>query len=353
MGVDSSRWAARSSKSLRGGGTILGGFDSHLLPSKKMSQLIHPLSLASQANTNFIGSKAAALGELKRAGLNVPNGFVVTTYAYPDFIAPLQEKIRARLTDDVIMDPAELEGSATEIREWIQAQPLPDSLRAELASALETLDNAERASLIARSSPASDDLATSFGAGVARAYLGLVGIDEIERAIARSWSALWNSRAMYYRWRKKIAQTEPAFAVLVQPMIRADSAGVLYTQHPMSGDPDEMQIKSVFGLSVPITSARFRPDEFVFDKSKNEITDRDIADQTVKLMVGTDGHVEEQVISETEVEAPSLNDAQVGELAALGQQIEKFFNAPQDIEWAIVDDKIFVLQARPMGMRNS
>lgn len=315
--------------------------------------LILSLNAIAQSSRDAVGAKAFALSELQRAGFNIPNGFVLTTAAYPDFIAPLQEKIRARLPDDVIMDPAELEGAATEIRAWIQAQPLPDTLRAELASALDTLDDAERFSLAARSSPASDDLATSFGAGVARAYLGLVGMDEIERAIARSWSALWNSRAMYYRWRKKIAQTGPAFAVLVQPMLRADSAGVLFTQHPMSGDPAEMQIKSVFGLSVPITSARFRPDEFVFDKSKNEITDRDIAEQAVKLMVGSDGHIEEQVIPETDAGTPSLSDAQIKMLAALAQQIEKFFNAPQDIEWAIVGDEIFVVQARPMGMRNS
>lgn len=308
--------------------------------------------VASQA-THLIGAKATALGELKRAGFNVPNGFVLTTAAYPGFIAPLAEKIRARLTDDVINDPAELEGAAAEIREWIAAQPLPDALRAELQHALDSLGDAERASLIARSSAASDDLATSFGAGVARAYLGLVGLDEIERAIARSWAALWNSRAMYYRWRKKIVQTEPAFAVLMQPMVRADSAGVLFTEHPMSRNRDEMQIKAVFGLGVPVTSARFRPDEFVIDKIKNEIIDRTVEEQVVKLVVGADGHMEEHAVPEAQINAPSLTDEQVKELAALGQRIQEFFREPQDIEWAIANGKIFIVQARAMGIRNS
>lgn len=313
------------------------------------------LSLDNQStqNNNLAGAKAAALGELKRAGFNVPNGFVMTTNAYPPFIAPLREKIAARLTDDVIMDPAELEGAATEIREWIQAQPIPAELHAELQAALNTLDENERTSLIARSSAASDDLATAFGAGVARAYLGLVGTEEIERAIARSWAALWNSRAIYYRRRKKIAQTEPAFAVLVQPIVRADSAGVLFTQHPMSGNRDEMQIKSVFGLGVPVTSARFRPDEFVFDKRRNEITERTVEEQVVKLVVGADGHVEEHAVPEAQINAPSLTDLQVQELAALCQRIQEFFNEPQDIEWALANGEIFVLQARPMGIRHS
>lgn len=311
------------------------------------------VELVASQDINLIGAKAAALAELKRAGFNAPNGFILTTAAYPGFIAPLAEKIRARLTDDVINDPAELEGAATEIRAWIEAQPLPDALRAELKNALDALADAERASLITRSSAASDDLATSFGAGVARAYLGLVGIDEIERAIARSWAALWNSRAMYYRWRKKIVQTEPAFAVLVQPMVRADSAGVLFTEHPLSRNRDEMQIQAVFGLGVPVTSARFRPDEFVYDKRKNEIIDRTVEEQVVKLVVGADGHMEEHAVPEAQINAPSLTDAQILELAALGQRIQGFFGAPQDIEWAIANAEIFIVQARAMGIRNS
>ncbi len=304
-------------------------------------------------DANLIGTKAAALGELKRAGFNTPNGIVLTTAAYPEFIAPLAEKIRARLTDNVIMDPAEIESAATEIRAEITAQPFPPPLRAALEHALADFSEAERASLIARTSTPSDDLATSFGSGVARAYLGLVGVDEIERAVAKCWAALWNSRSMYYRFRKKIVQTDVALAVLVQSMIRADSAGVMFTQNPMTNDANEIQIKSVWGLGVPVTSARFRPDEFLVDKTSGEISDRTIEEQVVKLVVGEEGHVEEHGITNELVTTPSLTDVQIKNLAALGQELEKFFNAPQDIEWAIAGDKIFVLQARPIGIRNS
>ena len=315
--------------------------------------LILPLDHCSTQNNTIVGAKAAALGELRRANFRVPNGFVLTTEAYPPFIAPLREKILARLTDDVVMDPAEIESAATEIREWIQAQPLPDALRAELQTALDALSDADRASLIARSSAASDDLATSFGAGVARAYLGLVGIDKVARAVARSWAALWNSRAMYYRHRKKIVQTSAAFAVLIQPMLRAESAGVMFTQHPMSRNQDEIQIKSVFGLGVPVTSARFRPDEFLYGKTKHDILDRTIEEQVVKLVVGEDGHIEDRAVPEAQINAPSLTDAQIHELAALGQRVQEFFGEPQDIEWAIANGEIFIVQARAMGIRNS
>lgn len=311
------------------------------------------LDSASPQNITLVGVKAAALGELKRAGFNVPNGIVLTTAAYPEFLAPLREKILARLTDDVIMDPAEIESAAAEIRAWLEAQPFSEKLHAELADALAAFSESERASVIARTSTASDDLATAFGSGVARAYWGLVGADEIERAAAKCWAALWNSRAMYYRHRKKIVQFDVALAVLVQPMVHADCAGVMFTQNPMTGARDEIRIRSIWGLGAPLTSARIRADEFLVEKASGEIRERMTEEQYVKLVVGADGHAEEQGITNELVTLASLTDEQVQALAALGKRIEEFFGAPQDVEWAMADGKIFVLQARPVGIRNS
>lgn len=318
-----------------------------------MSELVIPLTAFSEDARAQVGTKAAALAELQRAGLNVPKGFVLTTAAYPEFLAPLRDKIRAQLTEDVIMDPAALEGAATDIRAEIQAQPFPQTLRAALSNALEAFGEAERASLIARTSTPSDDLATSFGSGVARAYLGLTNLDEIERAAAKCWAALWNSRSMYYRQRKKIIQTDVALAVLIQPIVRADSAGVLFTHDPMQSSSNEMQVSSIWGLGAPLTSARFRPDQFMIDRTSGQITDRTIEEQVVKLVVGADGHIEERAVANDKIEAPSLTDVQVQELAALGKRIEDFFKAPQDIEWAIAGNEIFILQARPIGIRTS
>lgn len=318
-----------------------------------MTELIRLLSTLSQADAVTVGAKAAALGELVRKGFNIPNGLVLTTAAYPEFIAPLGEKIRARLTDDVIMDPAEIEAAATEIRAEIQAQPFPPSLRAALETALENFNTDERASVIARTSTASDDLATSFGSGVARAYLGLVGAAEVERAAAKCWAALWNSRSMYYRHRKKIVQTSVSLAVLVQPMVHAERAGVMFTQNPMDSSHAEMQINSIWGLGAPLTNARFRPDQFLIAKGSGEIRERTIEEQVVKLVVGQDGHTEERAVPAADVHAPSLSDEHIRELAVLGKRIEEFFGAPQDIEWAIADERIYILQARALAIRNS
>jgi pyruvate,water dikinase len=318
-----------------------------------MTELLSSLSTIDNSDTAHVGTKAAALGELHRAGFNVPAGFVLTTSAYSQFIAPVREAIRARLTEAVIMDPAEIENAAEEIRAQLQSLPFPSSLHDAVEDALRALDPVERDSLIARTSTPSDDLATSFGSGVARAYLGLVGAPEIERAAAKCWAALWNSRSMYYRHRKKIPQTDVALGVLVQPMIRAESAGVMFTQNPMTGAQDEIQINSIWGLGAPLTGARFRPDQFLVDKATGEIRGRAIEEQTVKLVVGPDGHIEELRIPGNLANAPSLTDIRVMKLAALGKQIEEFFGSPQDIEWALVGDEICVLQSRPIGIRTS
>lgn len=318
-----------------------------------MTQLTLPLAGLNRAQIPLVGSKAAALGELQAAGYRVPDGFVLSTAAYPEFVAPVRERIKARLTQDVIMDPAELESSAAEIRGWLEAEPFSSRLRGALEAALNWLPAAERSSLAARTSTASDDLASSFGAGVERAYLGLVGSREIERASARCWAALWSSRAIYYRFRKKIDQTSVALAVLVQLMVRADAAGVMFTQNPMTGSSSEVRITSLWGLGAPLTSARLRPDEFVVDKATGKIQSETIAEQVVQLVIGQDGHTEERSVPAERVEARSLTPEQVSELASLGRGIESLFGAPQDVEWALAGGELYILQARPIGIRNS
>lgn len=317
-----------------------------------MTSFVLPLDQISREQTPIVGIKAGALGELATR-FRVPRGFVLTTAAYAEFIAPLGRAIRARLTDEVIMDPSEIESAAEEIRGWLQALPLSPVLRVELEAALAQFNDVERASCAVRTSSPSDDLATAFGSGVARAYLGLVGADEIAAAAARCWAAVWNSRSMYYRHRKKIAQTDIALAVLVQPMVRARSAGVMFTQNPMNGAQGEMEIHSIWGLGAPLTSARLRPTRFVVERASGTVCEQAVETQLVELVVGADGHTLELGIPAERTEASSISDGEVHVLAGLGKQVEEFMGAPQDIEWAIAGNETFLLQARPVGIRTA
>ncbi|MGB8644076.1 MAG: PEP/pyruvate-binding domain-containing protein [Anaerolineae bacterium] len=317
-------------------------------------QPIRHLQELNQSDTPAAGSKATALAALLRAGFHVPAGVVLTTTAYSRAIGKLAARIQARLTTAVIDDPGELEPAAAEVRQWIIDEPWDAEPSAELAAAMQRLTLAGAPlSFAARTSLPSDDLATAFGAGVERAVLGLVGPENIQHGVATCWAALWTSRSIYYRYRKKIPQTSVALGVLVQPMVCAESAGVLFTQNPMTGDPSEIQIDSIWGLGAPVTQARVYPDRFLVAKSDMTIRERQVEEKTVRLVVGADGNLEQQGVEAEQIEALSLTDAQALALAELGVKIDRFFDGRQDVEWAIAGGEIYVLQARPIALRNS
>ncbi len=317
-------------------------------------ETIRQLRSVTRRDGSIAGAKAGPLGELLCAGLSVPDGFVLTTAAYERAIGRLEQQIGERLSPEVIDDPGELEPAAAEVRERLIAEPWDADWITELNAALAPLSPSPGpASFAARTSLPSQELATAFGAGVERAWLGLCGQAAVQRGVASCWSSLWTSRSIYYRFRKKIPQTAVALAVLVQPMIRAESAGVLFTGNPMTGDPSEMQIDSIWGLGSPVTQARLRPDRFLVGRSDLVIRERRIEEKRVALSVGADGQVEQQAVPEERRAAPSLADEQVVELARQGLEIERLLGGPQDIEWAWAQGQLHILQARPIAVRQS
>lgn len=312
--------------------------------------LILPLAQVSSTQTEIAGTKATALSTLWRAGFTVPNGFVLTTHAYRLLIAELRDRIHARLTPETITDPTEIEAAAAEIRAWIENAHWSSALREQLELALAACASDDSlTSYAVRTSMPTDDLATAFGSGVKRAYLGLTTADEVARAAAQCWAGLWNSRAMYYRYRKKIVQTEVTLAVLVQPLIHAESAGVMFTQNPTSSGREEIEIHSIWGLGAPLTGARIAPDRFYVTKPTLEIAARKVAEKPIQLRV-VEGKTEEQSVDALLSHAPSLTDEQVIELARLGMRIQDLFRVPQQIEWAHAGNTFYILQSRPIGV---
>jgi phosphoenolpyruvate synthase/pyruvate phosphate dikinase len=305
-------------------------------------------------NTSSVGGKAAALGELLREGFNVPSGFVLTTEAYQVIIRSLQDRIVKSVTPESIGDPAVIESLAGEVRDWIEGEHWPPSLLADLRQAMTSSSRGDMLkSFAARTSLPSDELATAFGSGVQRAVLGLVGEENIMRGAARCWGALWTSRSMYYRHRKRIPQTQVSLAILVQPMIRAESAGTVFTDEPLSRDRDVLQIESIWGLGAPLTQARVKPDRFLVAKYPQLIKERQVVEKTVKLTVAEDGSLEHQAVPVRDISIASLTDREVMELASIACRIEEFFGEPQRIEWAHLGDQFHVLQAQGVSVRTN
>lgn len=305
-----------------------------------------------RGDVSSVGTKAAVLGELFSAGFDVLDGFVLTTDAYFQILVGLRQRIEARVTADAVLDPAEIETMAGEVREWLEQEPWPIDLHTQLERELAASVEQWRAkSFAARTSLPSAELATAFGSGAERAVLGLKGTAGVELGAARCWGALWTSRSMYYRHRKKIPQTEVSLAVLIQPMLEADSAGIIFTQNPLTNDRDELEVQSIWGLGAPLTQARVKPDRFLVGKQDLSIRDRLVEDKALRLALASDGTIEQQIVDAGDVIKSSLEDQQAIALASMARQIEELFGEPQYIEWARVGERFYILQARPTAVR--
>jgi phosphoenolpyruvate synthase/pyruvate phosphate dikinase len=289
------------------------------------------------------GDKAVSLGELTRAGINVPPGFCLTTDTYRDAIAnPLGEQIVARIAATEIDDPVDLESAAEEIRAWIENVGMPPALVAEIESALEKKPFAVRASRV------SEDVTNPAASGLAQVYLGIAGADAILRAIRQCWATPWNSRAIYFRQRKKIDSQRVTMAVVLQPIIDADVAGVMFTANPLTGATDEIQIDAIWGLGEAIIAARAQPDHFVVAKNDLSRRAQTIATKNFKDVALAEGGIQTIGVPLEQRDIACLSDAQITALAEIGKQVEAHWQKPQDIEWLSQGDKILLLQTRSL-----
>lgn len=307
----------------------------------------------------LVGDKAAHLGELIAAGFDVPRGACVTAAAYRDTLGAhaIEAKIAARLAQTEIDDPVELEDAAEEIRSWIEGAAIPPAITQEIQAALDALKPS--ALFAVRASRVVEDVPNPAASGLRQAFLAVRANDVIEH-VRRCWSSPWNSRAIYFRNRKKIDQGQVTMAVVIQPMIDADAAGVMFTANPLTGAAGEIHIDATWGLGEAVIAARWKPDHFVAQKVDpagergvfdRTIQERVVASKSVMDVPAPEGGIQTLVLPADRQERACLRDEQVVALAALGEKIEAHFKSPQDIEWCRVGDKILLLQTRPLIKR--
>ncbi len=281
------------------------------------------------------GGKGANLGELVRAGLPVPPGFVVTTEAYRRFVAA------AGISGAVLAAAAEpSEEAAARIRALFAAHPVPDELAKEI------LARWDGSPVAVRSSATAEDLAGASFAGQQDTYLDVRGEGALLAAVRDCWASLWTARAMAYRARQGIDPATVVIAVVVQDMVDADAAGVLFTANPATGRRDETVIGAAWGLGESVVSGAVTTDDLVVGRD-GRVRSRTVADKAV-MTVATGSGSAQVPVEPARRRAPVLDDAQAAELAALGAAIEEHFGAPQDVEWARAGGTFRILQARPI-----
>jgi rifampicin phosphotransferase len=290
------------------------------------------------------GGKGANLGELTRAGLPVPSGFVVVTDAYRAFVAEhqLQEKITA------LAAAGDSPGGYDEASDQIRAlftDEVSDTLRAEIADAYAALG--EDVPVAVRSSATAEDLPEASFAGQQDTYLNVRGLADLLVAVRDCWASLWTARAMAYRAHQGIDPASVRLAVVVQQMVEADSAGVMFTANPSNGRRDETVISAAWGLGESVVSGSVNTDNLVVHTPDGRVLSSETADKTV--MTGyAEQRTQERPVPEDQRLRPVLSEAEAAELAAYGTRIENHYGAPQDIEWARKDGKFWILQARPI-----
>ena len=300
---------------------------------------------------DLVGGKGANLGELLSQGIRVPPGFVLTSKAYRYFLDynNLREKIISILKEE--KDSAT---ASSRIKQLILSAEIPPDLEEITLNAYEELvKQVGKEILVAvRSSATAEDIESASFAGQQDTYLNVERSQLFEK-IKLVWASLFNERAIEYRKSKGIDSSKVEMAVVIQKMVNSRSSGVMFTLNPANGDRNFIVIESSWGLGEAVVGGMVTPDEVVISKHDLKIVDRRISKKNLKIIY--DPHLKanrELEIQGKESESPSITDEEAIELAKLAVKIEKHYEVPMDIEWAIdgdltFPDNVFIVQARP------
>jgi pyruvate,water dikinase len=301
------------------------------------------------ADRPTVGGKGGSLGELTRAGIAVPPGFVVTTSAFEQFLDALEARapVRARVE---ALDPSDLEAAVAlseELRRRVMEEPVPEAVGQAVRAAYAELCPADEPVAI-RSSATTEDAEDASFAGLQDTFLWVLGADQMAARVRECWGSLYSVESMTYRRKHGLPEEGVAMAVVVQRMVDAMCAGVMFTRSPLTGDKSVITVEGAWGLGSAVVSGEVTPDRWVIGKITGEISVRDISDKHVRQVPAPGGGIEEVANEAAIANQPCLTDDQLMALREIGRKVERHYGKPQDIEWALDEGgKVFLLQSRP------
>lgn len=288
------------------------------------------------------GGKGSHLGELYNMKLPIPSGFVVTTYAYENFLQEnkLKEKIMKLLGEIDITKISSLNRISKKLRKIIISGRINSDIKDKIQQSFKKLNTKYVA---VRSSATAEDATIASWAGELETYLNVTE-DKLFESIKKCWASLFTPRALLYRFRKKLnSKAAISVAVVVQKMVFSESSGVVFTVHPLTKDKNRIVVEAGFGLGKAIAEGLINPDIYTVDKQELKILEKKINEQDKKFT--RKGVVQ---IPKSKRCLQKLSDSKIIELAKLCRKIEKHYNFPQDIEWACEKNKLYILQTRPI-----
>ncbi len=311
------------------------------------------LSTVRQGDARNVGGKAAGLGELVALGLSVPPGFVLTTTLYQHFLRSnrLDRVLTSALANLDPEDSRAVHSASEQIQAAIRSAVIAPKLEQQILDAYQELrlqPGGAMAAAVRPSIPPTEG-ANRQTMGHHTTLLGVSGNQRLIQAIKNVWASLFTPRAIYYRQIHGVDQLGTGAAVLIQALVAADVAGVLTTADATSGDQSLMTIEAAWGLGQAVVRGLLTPDQYVIAKASGEVVERSIATQPWKLgrarLGGQVEHIAVPTVSQT---VPKLDSEQLAQLGTASQTIERHFQFPQIIEWAMVDGQLFFLESTPL-----
>jgi pyruvate,water dikinase len=305
-----------------------------------------------KADVNKAGGKGANLGELVKAGLPVPPGYVITAQAYLLFTTEsgLSQKISHAIEGLDVDDTLALQAKAKEIQDMITNADMPSVIKSEIIKAYEELskrDSVKAQFVAVRSSATMEDSEQASFAGMNATFLNVHGKEDLIRKVKECWASLYGARVVFYRSKKEFLD-EPVIAVVVQKMVNSDKAGVMFTANPSNKNLASLVIEGAFGLGEVVVGGQVSPDYYEVEKSTLKVKDARVSHKNFKIIRDDKGQNLEVKLSKKEAEEQVLSEAEVQELTNLGLKIEEHYGSPQDTEWAIEGSKIYMVQSRPI-----
>lgn len=312
-----------------------------------MAKQVVWFSEVGKADIPLVGGKGANLGEMTKAGLPVPQGFIVTSEAYFRFVR--EKKIDAYIAKWTKgIDPEDskkLNKIALELQKAMKTFSLPADLVKEIEHAYDTMKHGPVA---VRSSATAEDLPDASFAGQQATFLNVEGKAQLVKAIRECWASLFEARAIYYRTVNNFDHLKVGIAVPVQKMVQSEVSGIMFTVDPVGEDTSKITIDAGLGLGEAVVSGSITPDHYVVDKAKMEIVSKEIGPQDWQIVRDGAGKNKHVNLTKEQKEGQKLTDEQIVTLAKIGKQVEDHYGKPQDTEWAYEGGSFYMVQARPV-----
>lgn len=311
-----------------------------------------------------VGGKGANLGEMYNAGIPVPYGFVVCASAYFDFIkeTDIARKISNYLKLLNHKDPKNLQQTSENIIKLVSKTPIPKDLAYEIMLAYASLaSRANKTSKISqklsaviknplvaiRSSATAEDLPTASFAGQQETYLNIKGEVNVLHKVREAWASLFTARAIFYRQEQKFDHFKIGIAVPVQMMVDSKTSGVMFTIDPVTNDKGKIIVEAIYGLGELIVQGTVTPDHYEVEKNSLTLLAKKVVPQT-KMLVRKNGITKEYSVTKNLIDKQKLSNNEIVEIVKLGVKLEKHYYHPQDVEWAIENGNIYIVQTRPI-----